>query len=37
MDPANENILLYGKISKQTERAGSALFGATMMEGDSNG
>lgn len=37
MDPATENILLYGKISKQTERAGSALFGATMMESDSNG
>ncbi len=37
MDPATENILLYGKISKQTERAGYALFGATMMEGDSNG
>lgn len=37
MDPAAENILLYGKISKHTERAGSALFGATIMEGDSNG
>jgi predicted Zn-dependent peptidase len=37
MDPAVENILLYGKISKQTERAGAALFGAVLMESDSNG
>jgi predicted Zn-dependent peptidase len=37
MNPAHENILLYGKISKQTEHAGSALFGAAMMESESNG
>jgi predicted Zn-dependent peptidase len=37
MNPASENILLYGKISKHTERAGADLFGAVMMEGDSNG
>jgi len=37
MDPSAENILLYGKIGKQTERAGSALFSAKLMEGESNG
>ncbi|MFH2116382.1 MAG: pitrilysin family protein [Spirochaetota bacterium] len=37
MDPVSENILLYGKIGKQTERMGSELFRAVMMEGESYG
>ena len=37
MNPVAENILLYGKITKQTERAGSELFGAKMMEGETHG
>jgi predicted Zn-dependent peptidase len=37
MNPAAENILLYGRINKQTERAGSELFGAVMTEGATHG
>jgi predicted Zn-dependent peptidase len=37
MNPAAENILLYGKINKHTERAGADLFGAVMLEGSTNG
>lgn len=37
LNPAAENILLYGRINKQTERAGAELFGTAMIEGGVHG
>ena len=37
LNPATENILLYGKINQQTVRVGSSLFGAVRLEGGLHG